>query len=349
MAFIFLTLLPFLAGCRTTPVAVPGAADASLTRFHFKGAHMGTLFEITLYATNREWATTAATAAFERINTLEDILSDYQADSELSMLRSSTVGHPVSVGQDLFEVLRRSEEFSKRSGGAFDCTVGPYVRLWRFSRKRGTLPGAAELQEARGLVGYRYLRLDFRKHTVTLLRPGMRLDAGGIAKGYAADEALKVLKGMGVDRALVAASGDIAIGRPPPGQVGWKVGVSGIDSKTNILTRNLILSNAAVSTSGDTEQSIEIGGIRYSHIVDPRTGLGLTHRVQATVIGPNATTTDAAATAVCILGRKAGAAFIKSLPNCGVLVITREGGHEEVYASPRVRQLQREITPVPLR
>jgi len=298
------------------------------------------MYEMTLYATNRDSASAAATAAFARVNALDDILSDYQADSELSRLREAPVGQPVSVSSDLFVVLQRSEEISKLSGGAFDCTIGPYVRLWRFSRKRKTLPEPAELRAASQCVGYRFLRLDPRQRTVTLLRPGMRLDVGGIAKGYAADEALKVLRNMGIDRALVAASGDIAIGNAPPGQAGWKVGITDIDSKTNMLTRNLILSNAGISTSGDSEQAVEIGGVRYSHIVDPRTGLGLTHRVQATVIAPNATTTDAAATAVCILGRERGLAFIAALPHTEVLIITRGNGVERKFVSPRFKSLQ---------
>jgi thiamine biosynthesis lipoprotein len=324
-------------GCRSHPHRSVSGPEALLKRFNFTSPHMGTLFQITLFATNQASASAGATAAFTRIAALEDILSDYQADSELVRLRDTPVGQPVRVSNELFSVLQRSQQLSKLSKGAFDCTVGSYVRLWRFSRKRKTLPEPAESAAASQTVGYQYLRLNLRDRTVTFLRPGIRLDVGGIAKGYAADEALKVLKGRGLDRALVAASGDIAIGSPPPGEPGWKVGVTGIDSQTNMLARSLVLANAGVSTSGDSEQFIEIGGVRYSHIVDPRTGLGLTHRVQATVIGPNATTTDAAATAVCILGKSQALVFLRSLPRVEALIITRENGHDDYYASPQFR------------
>ena len=138
----------------------------------------------------------------------------------------------------------------------------------------------------------------------------MRLDLGSIGKGYAADQALQILKGRGIDRALVAASGDIAIGNPPPGQRGWKIGIAAFGGATNSPARTLLLHNAGISTSGDTEQFIEINGVRYSHIVDPATGLGLTSRIQATIIGPDATTTDSLDTTVSLLGVKRGLALV---------------------------------------
>ena len=178
---------------------------------------MGTLMTITLYAPDAAAAKAAAAAAFQRIDALEDIMSDYQADSELMRLCDQPFGTPVPVSAELFDVLQRAQKVSKLSDGAFDVTVGPYVRLWRFARKRKVLPTPAEIAAARAAVGWQKLRLDPRARTVTLLVPNMRLDLGSIGKGYAADQALLVLKGRGIDRALVAASGDIAIGNPPPG------------------------------------------------------------------------------------------------------------------------------------
>jgi thiamine biosynthesis lipoprotein len=232
------------------------------------------------------------------------------------------------VSGDLFDVMQTAQRFSQLSGGAFDITVGPYVRLWRFSRKRKVLPASAELASASEAVGFRHLRLDSRNQTVTLLVSHMRLDLGGIAKGYSADQALRVLKGRGITRALVAASGDLAIGDPPPDQPGWKVGITTIDDRGSTLARTVALRNCGVSTSGDTEQFIEIGGQRYSHILDPATGLGLTNRIQATVIAPNATTTDTIATAVCILGPKRGLALIEDLPHSAALIITKDSAQQ---------------------
>jgi thiamine biosynthesis lipoprotein len=300
---------------------------------------MGTLMTITLYAPEPAAAKAAAAAAWQSIDALEDIMSDFQADSELMRLCDQPFGTPVSVSAELFEVLQICLKVSQLSDGAFDVTVGPYVRLWRFARKRKVLPTPAEIAAARAAVGWQKLRLDPRARTVTLLVPNMRLDLGSIGKGYAADAALRILKGRGIDRALVAASGDIAIGNPPPGQRGWKVGIAPFGGATNQAPRTLLLHNAGISTSGDTEQFIEINGVRYSHIVNPVTGLGLTNRIQATIIGPDATTTDSLDTTVSLLGVRRGLALIDSLPRLATLIVTIEGGQTHSFASRRFRQI----------
>lgn len=298
---------------------------------------MGTLVTITLYAAQPGPAQAAAAAAFKRIEALEDTLSDYQADSELNRLRDQPCGTPVPVSPELFDVLQRARKIAQLSDGAFDPTIGPYVRLWRFSRKRGVLPTPAEIAAARTAVGWQKLALDPRARTVTLLAPEMRLDLGSIGKGYAADQALQLLKDRGIDSALVAASGDIAIGNPPPGQRGWRIAIAAFEGATNGIPPPLLLRNAGVSTSGDTEQFIEIDGIRYSHIVDPATGFGLTRRIQTTVIGPDATTTDSLDTAVSLLGVKRGLALVDSWPHTAALILTRENGQTQSFASRRFR------------
>ena len=322
-----------LAGCRTVP------PERAFHRFEFRHPAMGTLFTITLYAPDDPTAEAAASAAFKRIDALEDIMSDYQADSELMRLCDQPFGKPVALSADLFDVLERAQRIARLSDGAFDATIGPYVRLWRFARKRKVLPSPAELAAAQEAVGWRKLRLDHRARTATLLAPNMRLDLGGIGKGYAADQAMRVLKGRGLDRALIAASGDIAIGNPPPGQPGWKIGIATLGTRTNQLSRTILLRNAAVSTSGDSEQFIEIGGVRYSHILNPATGLGLTNRIQATIIGPDATTTDSLDTTVSILGVKRGLALANSFPRTAALVVTRDGAREQSHTSPRFKRL----------
>jgi FAD:protein FMN transferase len=327
----------FVAGCRSAA----HAPAPPLQRFEFKRPAMGTLFTITLYAPNPVAAQAGARAAFQRIDALEDIMSDYEADSELMRLCDQPSDKPVAVSADLFEVLQRAQEISRLSGGAFDVTVGPYVRLWRFARKRKVLPTRAQLADAAQTVGYRKLKLDPRKHTVTLLVPHMRLDLGGIAKGYAADQALKLLRARGIDRALVAASGDIAIGKAPPGRAGWKVAIAAMDAQNRQVTATLLLHNAGISTSGDTEQFIEIGGVRYSHILNPATGLGLTNRIQATVLAPNATWTDPLATTVCVLGAQRGLALINSLPRTSALVLVKQNDHTHSFTSKRLKKLSR--------
>jgi thiamine biosynthesis lipoprotein len=324
-----LALAALLSACRSTPPAKP------LQRYEFSHPAMGTLITITFYAPNPAPARAAAAAAFKRIDALEDILSDYQADSELNRLRDQPCGTPMPVSAELFDVLQRAQKIAKLSDGAFDPTIGPYIRLWRFARKRHVLPTPEEIAEARAAVGWQKLRLDARARTVTLLVPNMRLDLGSIGKGYAADQALRLLTGRGIDRALVAASGDIAIGNPPPGRRGWKIAIAPFGGATNGVPRTVLLRNAGISTSGDTEQFIVINGVRYSHIVDPATGLGLTHRIQATVIGPDATTTDCLDTAVSLLGFQRGLALIVSWPRTSALIITQEDGQTRRFASRR--------------
>ena len=325
--------LLFLAGCQSL------ALSESLHRFDFTHPAMGTLFTINLYAPDQNSAEAAADAAFRRVDALEDIMSDYQADSELMLLCDQPFGKPVPVSADLFDVLQRAQNISKLSDGAFDVTVGPYIRLWRFARKRKVLPTPAEIAAARAAVGWQKLRLDRRNRTVTLLAPNMRLDLGGIGKGYAADQAMRDLNARGIDRALIAASGDIAIGKPPPGQPGWKVGIAAPGTRTNQLARTVVLHNAGISTSGDSEQFIEINGIRYSHIVNPLTGLGLTNRIQATVIGPDVTTTDSLDTTVSILGVKRGLALVNSLPHTSALIVSKDDSQEHVFPSRRFPKL----------
>jgi len=257
----------------------------------------------------------------------------------LMRLCDAPPGQPVRVSAELFDVLTKANRFSELSQGAFDVTVGPLVRQWRFARKKKVLPLPPEVRFASAAVGYRKVLLNSKTRTVTLQAPNMRLDLGGIAKGYAADEALAILRAKGLTRALVAASGDIAAGQAPPGKRGWKVSISSLDPSTNQSTAAVLLRNAAISTSGDIEQFIEIGGTRYSHIVDPKTGHGLTNRIQVTVIARKATDTDALATAVSVLGPERGLQLVEAFPSCSALILLKDEAKTRVIASKRFRDL----------
>lgn len=288
-----------------------------LLRFEAAEPHMGTMFQITLYAPDALAAEQATAAAFARIKALDDALSDYKPESELNIVCRTAFGSPARVSKDLFRVLQQAQQVAFQTQGAFDVTLGPVIRVWREARRAGRLPDPAAVQDAQSRSGYRQLRLG--NGTVQLLAPNMQLDLGGIAKGYAADEALRVLRTRGIRSALVAAGGDLAIGDPPPGRPGWSIGLDALDRQPRTVT----LSSAAVSTSGDTEQFVEIDGRRYSHIVDPRTGIGLTTRRSATVIAKHGITADPLATAACVTGS------LKT-ENAAVLIV--EDGR--VYQSP---------------
>jgi FAD:protein FMN transferase len=295
--------------------------EPTLSRFEFVQPRMGTLFRIICYAPGADVAARASNAAFERIAKLDDIMSDYRPASELMLLCQRSGGPPIEVSEDLFNILAQSQMLAERSDGAFDITVGPVVQLWRRARRRREMPDPQRLAQALELVGCDKIQLDETTRSVRLTTKGMLLDLGGIAKGYAAGEALKVLKRRGIESALVAAGGDIAVSAPPTGKRGWNIGISWPESSGKPPRRFLLLRDAAVSTSGDAEQYVEIGGKRYSHIVDPKTGTGLLDRSSVTVIAPNGAASDGLATAVSVLGPEKGLALIDATEGTAALIL----------------------------
>jgi len=277
---------------------------------------MGVRARIVVYAAEEHQARGACKAAFARIAELEQVMSDYRPTSELMRLCARAGGRAVRISTDLMQVLLKAQQLSKRSGGAFDVTVGPLVKLWRTARRAGRLPSKTEIDAARRLVGWRKLHLDAKRSTARLETPGMLLDLGGIAKGYACDQALKTLRSSGIRRALVEMGGDIVLGEPPPGKSGWLIEVP----NPSKMPQRYVLANRAISTSGDLEQFVEIGGRRYSHVVDPRTGIGVTNRITATVIAADCTTSDCLSTAVAVLGEEKGRAVAGSYPGVRVFI-----------------------------
>jgi thiamine biosynthesis lipoprotein len=323
-------------------VFVPLLALAVLNPYEAVEPHMGTLFRIKLYAPNAPTAQRAFHAAFDRIDQLDKILSDYRPESELSRITQEAVGHPVRVSYDLFRVAQSAEQLSIGTNGAFDLTIGPLTHLWRQARQDHALPQRDAVQSALARCGYQKLHLDAGAQTVEFDAPRMLLDAGGIAKGYAADEALTVLANLGLHSALVAASGDLAFGDAPPGQPGWKIGIDSFDRADKPFTRVLMLSNAAVSTSGNSEQHLEAGGKTYSHIIDPKTGMGLQDDLTVTAISQHGITADAAATAISVLGCEKGLAYTASQPDLAVFILVRSNGHARPFESARFQDLLRD-------
>jgi thiamine biosynthesis lipoprotein len=314
------------------------AAGVTPERYEFESKHMGTTFRVVLYATDRPTAEKAAKAVFARVDELERVMSDYDAKSELMRLcraNDAEPGKPVAVSKDLFKVLRTAQEVSRKSDGVFDVTVGPLVRLWRIARRTQQLPDPKELAEAKTKVGYEKVFLDPEKRTVTMKVPGMRLDLGGIGKGYAADEGLAVLRDLGISRALVAASGDIAVGDPPPGADAWAVEIAPIGK--GMPARRVKLANAAVSTSGDLEQFVEIGGVRYSHVLDPKTGLGLTGRRSVTVIARRGVQADSLSKAASVLPPEKALALIDSIDGAATSIAVKESDEAKVRVTASKR------------
>ncbi len=262
-------------------------------KFTYTEIHMGGEFRLTFYSPSQSQADAAAKAAYAEIERLEQIMSDYRPSSEVRQLKPNT---KTKISDSLFEVISTAQLISEQTSGAFDITAGPAVKLWRNARSTGRLPGPIEVRQALKFVDYRQIHLDPVDKTITINKPGFAIDLGGIAKGYACDIALKTLGQNQIKQAIVQAGGDITIADPPPDQFGWQVQIPG-EPKPRFFQ------NCAISTSGDTEQFIEVNGTRYSHIVDPTTGVGLTNRVMSTVIADRGLISDPLATALCVQGK----------------------------------------------
>ena len=337
--------MSILALALATAACVP--APVAPQRFTCGGLHMGTWVRIVLWTDDRAQADQVGAAALRRVAALDALLDDRSPRSELSRLSASAgQGAPRRVGSDLWQVLRVAQDLALETDGAFDVTVGPVVRLWRESRERGAPPDPARLRAAMGAVGHRHLVLDPAHQTAALLVPGMRLDLGGIAKGYAAQCALLECRRLGVGRALVAIGGDIAAGEPPPGEVGWRIGLPPADPDGGTPEECLLLARGAVSTSGDQVQHLDVGGRRHSHVVDPHTGMGVTHRATVTVVvsGTNndGVLADGLASALSALGPgRASLEILRSFPGAAARIVSADGAVSCSASFPRERVVPR--------
>ncbi|MEZ5162235.1 MAG: FAD:protein FMN transferase [Fimbriimonadaceae bacterium] len=258
---------------------------------------MGMEVVIRCFAEDRAHAERGAKAAFRRFEQLEQSMSDYRRDSEIKLLVQNGVGKWSDVSRDHFAAIDKSIEVAKATDGAFDFTAGPIIKLWREARKTGKLPDPDLLTKAKEYIGWQNVEIDHRTRQVRIAKPGIEIDMGGVAKGFACDEGLAALRREGIRYAAVIAGGDMALGETPDEEEGWPVNIEGT-------YQPLSIRNKSVSTSGSTEQFVEIGGKRYSHIVDPRTGEALTNRRQATVISRSGLNNDPWATAICVMGEE---------------------------------------------
>jgi thiamine biosynthesis lipoprotein len=268
---------------------------------------MGMEVRMVLHAPDEGIATRAATAAFATIAALDARLSDYRPDSDVRAIADAAPA-PVVVVPEVLEVLTRAAEVARATHGAFDPTVSPLVELWRDARTSLMLPSDDTVARARALVGWSRVELDAVRSTVRLPEAGMHLDLGGIAKGFILQRALDTLRAEGVPHAMLEAGGDIVVGDAPPGTDGWRIAVMCAEGRAfrdvsaSDDDATVVLQNAALATSGASAQFVDIDGTRYSHVVDPRTGLGLTDHVMVHVVASDGGTADAWATALSVLG-----------------------------------------------
>ena len=317
----------------TLLIALTGQAQ----RYEFSRPLMGMAFRIIVHSEDEAKAKRAAKAAFDRVAVLNQIMSDYEPNSELNKLSDlAGSGQVVPVSPELFHVLDRAQALAVLTGGAFDVTAGASIQLWRQARRVKRLPPQYALDKALKTIGFRTLKLDAEKRTAKLTQTGTRLDLGGIAKGYVLDEAIAVLKKHGLPRALVSAGGDIVAADAPPGKEGWRVALIGLeeDAKPEILR----LANGAVATSGDLYQFLEVDGTRYSHLVDPRSGRALTEQRLVHVLALDAMSADSLSTAISVLGPKGGLRLVATDKNFGTRVAFRGAlGQGRIGESPVFR------------
>ena len=283
-----------------------GCLRAEEQRFAFERPLMGTRFAITCYGTDETAAHAAAEEAFLVGVEINAVASDYVPDSELMQL-SNKIGEPVKVSPLMAELLEASFAMAEACDGAFDPTLGPLTKLWRETRKTGRLPSEEILAATRARCGWKDAVWDKAAGTILLKKPGMQLDLGGIAKGFTADKMYEVMLKRGFPRTIIAAGGDLRLGEPPPGKTAWRVGLQTFNPHEP--EEVVELANCAVSTSGDLHQFVEIGGKRYSHIIDPKTGLGMTEHVAVSVIAPKGVLCDGLDTAACVVGAEKAEEF----------------------------------------
>ena len=295
---------------------------------------MGTFAHIVAVAEDSGTAKKCVQAALEEIRKVDELMSDYKSDSEISRANRDAGEKAVRLSESTYEVLQRSVEFSEMTGGAFDITVGPLVALFRKAKESKVAPGEEQIAQARSKVGFEKLKLDSENKTVQFSENGMLLDLGGIAKGYAIDKAIEAAQRCGAIGAMVDIGGDVrCFGLPAEGKDHWLIGLQDPNSaiegiKEGELLLVLKISNAAVATSGDYQQFVIIEGKRYSHIMDRRTGTSAEGLSSVTIIADNATDADALATSVSVMGAEKGLALIEKLPNTEAILIIPEPKYE---------------------
>ena len=280
----------------------PISTYGQLQRFSFTQPKMGSYFTITFYDNDSAHATKQVNECFTLVDSLNEIYSDYIPGSELNRL-STTAGKNkwVKVSAALLDILIESQHAWKLSEGAFDITVGPLVRLWRRARKENKFPDKDSIAILLKATGFQYILIDTVNNRVQLTKPSMQLDLGGIGQGYMAQKVLDHLANNNIKIALVDASGDIVTGNSPPGKQGWRIAVNVPESTAELLDKQIIVHHKAVITSGDVYQYISHDGKKYSHIIDPKTGYGVTNQRNATIIAGDGITADWLATTCTIL------------------------------------------------
>jgi len=294
---------------------------------------MGNSFQISAVAEDEAWANKIIEAAIEEIRRIEKLLTTYSDDSETALINKNAGIEPVAVSEETFNIIDRSIRISRVTQGAFDITYGSVdKRLWNFDTNMKSLPDKETARKMVRLINYRNIILDQEKKTVFLKEEGMRIGFGGIGKGYAAEKAKQVMKKMGAESGIVNASGDLATWGYQPDGKPWTIGIADPNAKVQIFSY-MNITNMAIATSGNYEKYIMINGKKYSHTIDPRTGLPVRGIKSVTIISPNAEIADAMATPVMIMGIHAGLDMINQMKDIEAIIID---DNDKIYKSNNI-------------
>ncbi|MDP9076066.1 MAG: FAD:protein FMN transferase [Bacteroidota bacterium] len=294
---------------------------------------MGNRFEISVVAESEQWAAEKIEAGVDEIKRIERLLTTFSDDSETNQVNVNAGIAPVKVSRETFELIKRSIVISKVTQGAFDITYGSLdKRLWNFDKDMTSLPDEATAKKMVSLINYRNITLDENDCTVFLRQRGMRIGFGGIGKGYAAERAKQILQQQGVTSGVVNASGDLNTWGLQPDGKKWTIGIVNPDASGQVFSY-LNISDLAVATSGNYEKFVMIDGKRYSHTINPRTGLPVTGIKSVTIITTNAEIADAMATPVTIMGVRAGLDLINQMKDIEAIIIDDD---DRLYTSRNI-------------
>jgi thiamine biosynthesis lipoprotein len=339
-------LSPSLADAQSSSgkaaLPAPTAAPAPSHKVHHGVQVMGTIVDITFWTNDDTGASEAARAAFEEFKRVDRIMSSWLPDSAVAKINGSAGSKEVVVDQEVMNLILRSRDAGKASAGAFDISVGAFRGLWKFDQDvDGSIPTEKDVRKRAKLVNYRKIRLNKKRRGVRLQRKGMRITLGGVAKGYAVDQAVAILRKRGFNDFILQAGGDLyASGRP--GARSWRVGIRDPRGDRNASFAVAEVENRTFSTSGDYERSILVKGARYHHILDPATGNPATQSRSVTVLADDALTADIWSTALFVMGPEKGMKFVESREDMDAVFV---GKNNEVHISSGLKGKVKIIKP----
>ena len=285
---------------------------------------MGSKFQITVVANDSSVANKQIDLAIEEIERIEKLISEWQPHTQVSEVNRNAGIKPVKVDKELFELTKRALYYSKISNGAFDISTAALDKVWKFDGSMTEKPTEESIAKSIEHVGYQHIVLDSVHSTIFLQKSGMKIGFGSIGKGYAADKGRELMQKLGVQAGIVNASGDIATWGTQPNGKPWRIGINN-PFKRQHTAKILKLKNSAVATSGSYEKYAEIDGVRYAHIINPKTGYPSTGLTSVTIYGPSSEFANALSTSIMVLGEKEGKKMAKKYPKYKFLFITDKG------------------------